>query len=280
MSNIVIPINFSANSRNTIQYGMQLAKKMNLNLELMYVIRVVNTGYGQINPVETIVQPANLEQQKLAAEEEFKKLLKELEFSKPDNVEIIHFIRTGFFADIVATESNKESTKLLLLTGRSKDEKIAGGFYEASDVISKGLACPVIVVSTGTEYKELDRILYATDFQEEDIDSLKNLSQFAKIFNAAIYALHITDNDDFNKKIKQEGFSKMVSKKVGYPNIQVNNMPNEKVTEGIVEYAHKMDIDMIALLKENEGFWKRIFSKSTTEKLIKETDLPIMAFIQ
>ncbi len=278
--NIVIPVDFSANTRNTIQYGIFLADELNLDVELVHVIHVDYPSYGQINPVETISYPPNIEEQKNAARKKFDDILKELDYSKPRDVNIKDSIRPGFYVSVVAAESNKESTEFLLLTGQGKEDKVPGIAAESIDVIVEGSSSPVIVVSPQAEFKKIKRILYATDFQEEDIDSLKELSAFGRRFDAEIMAMHITDNPDFKERMKEKGFSEIVSEKVGYKHIKVISMPSEKVAKGIAENAENMYADMIALLKENEGFWKNLFSKSTTEKLIKETDLPIIVFNQ
>ncbi|MCF8227677.1 MAG: universal stress protein [Bacteroidales bacterium] len=288
MSSILIPVDFSATSKNNIQYGLNLARETGRNIELLYVVQIDYPSYGQIGPIEPLSNPAgtgtispiNIKEQEETAKNEFDKLLLEIKSNIPEDVNIETNIRTGIYPDVVIEESSRKKIEIILLNSRGKEEKLQGMAIESIDAILESAPCPTIIISPQTRFENIKKILYATDFQKEDIESLKELSGFAGRFKADILALHITENPDFRERIEKKGFNELVSEKVGYPHISVMSMPSDKIAKGIANYAYNTSVDMIALLKENKGFWKSLFSKSTTERLMKETDLPIIVFNQ
>lgn len=280
MSKIVIPVDFSADSKNTVRYGIMLADHLDKDILLLHSIHIDFPSYGQMGNVGVQYQPQDIEVRKENAEREFDRLLDEVYQMNKANVNIEKITKTGFFADTVITLSSRKDTYMILLTGRSRDRSESGFVTDSNSVIIEGAECPVIVVPPTASFEKINRILYATDFQKEDVDSLKKLSEFAGVFDAQIIALHISDNPDFSNRIQEEGFNKMIAEKVGYPLITVTTMPADKIATGVENYAHNLDVNLIAILKENDNFWKRLFGKSHTKKLILKTDKPVIVFHQ
>ncbi|MDZ7741123.1 MAG: universal stress protein [Bacteroidota bacterium] len=288
MSKILIPVDFTATSRNNIQYAMQLAKETGQDIEMLHVIQVDYPSYGQLYPMDPMANPSatdglapvNIKKSEENARKAYDKLLKELEFSKPDNIKLDTSIRSGLYPDVINKESARKEITLVLLGGTAHEESNSSLGPDGIQMLFEGAACPVMVLSPQAKFKKINNILYASDLQKEDIDSLKELSAFASHFKSRILALHINDNPDFKERIEEKGFNELVQQKVGYPGIKVVCMSSDKVAKSIANYAHNTEADLIALLKENKGFWKTLFGKSTSEQLMKETEIPLMIFNQ
>lgn len=277
MAEIVIPVEFGEVSQKTVNYGIGLAGDLKLDVRVIHVVKAEHPGLGRVPAKDALVYPPEVEERKSEAEGKMKVFIKKLQ-ELPAGVSLSHEVRPGYLSNILAEESGKDDTQLLLVNAEG-DGKVAEGIKnEIVQALLEGSKCPVIVLTAKFDYKKIRNILYATDFQKEDIGSIKELVSIAREFDAYILALHITDSLDFKKRIEEKGFRESLAEKVGYKHIRVMTMPSDNVAEGIASYARKMDVEVIALLKENEGFWKRLFGKSTTRKLFKETDLPLIVF--
>ena len=103
MSSILIPVDFSATSKNNIQYGLNLARETGRNIELLYVVQIDYPSYGQLGPIEPLSNPAgtgtispiNIKEQEETAKNEFDKLLLEIKSNIPEDVNIETNIKTG-----------------------------------------------------------------------------------------------------------------------------------------------------------------------------------------
>jgi nucleotide-binding universal stress UspA family protein len=141
--------------------------------------------------------------------------------------------------------------------------------------------CPVWVIPEESKYETYAKVVYATDYKEEDIHTMKRLLKIVGTFNPEIVALHITDTTDFEEKVKKEGFLDALQKNTGYDKLNVKALlerKNDQVAQLINDYSSDIDANLIVLLKENRNFLDRLFTSSSTKKLIKEAKLPVLIF--
>ena len=110
--------------------------------------------------------------------------------------------------------------------------------------------------------------------------TLSKLANIAAPFQAEIATLHVTDSVDLEDKIKSRGFEETLHDKIGYDKISFAVRQDEKVVDGIMDYARSNKFDMIVLLKENRNFLQRLFTKSDSNKILSEADIPVMVFQQ
>jgi nucleotide-binding universal stress UspA family protein len=94
-------------------------------------------------------------------------------------------------------------------------------------------------------------------------------------------ALHISNDDEFEKKLKSEGFAEVLSEKTGYNKVSVKMIADgdgKDAAESLMNKAEKAKADLIVVLKENRNFFERIFKSSFTADLIKKVQLPVLVY--
>ena len=146
-----------------------------------------------------------------------------------------------FIRDIEAENSGIPSITFkseLGIVSKILDDKVEKGFYDMvmlqghseqsfwmqnstiMDVV-RDVPCPVWIIPPDARYQPMKKIVYATDYNEEDISTLKRLIELTKPFDPDILALHISDDDKFEIKLKSEGFAEILNKKTGSNKITV-----------------------------------------------------------
>ncbi|NJK86610.1 MAG: universal stress protein [Bacteroidales bacterium] len=99
-------------------------------------------------------------------------------------------------------------------------------------------------------------------------------------FEPHITALHITDNLDFEERVKKEGFDTIIEQ-TGYPNLDIkilHNRSDADTSEIIDSYASLIEANLIVVLKKNKSFFEKVFRTSTTTKLLNQSHVPVMVF--
>jgi nucleotide-binding universal stress UspA family protein len=147
--------------------------------------------------------------------------------------------------------------------------------------IVREINCPVWIIPENTEYRPFHHIIYATDYHEEDLPTIKRLIEFTHNLNPRITALHITDNVDFELKIKNVGFKKMLETKAGNNRVEVKALVDQEgnqMAELLHLYASREGADLMVVLKENRLFLERLFKPSSSERIIEESGLPVLVF--
>jgi len=266
-------------SKELIRYAALFAKDINARVHVLYVQNSVN--YGTYDHVGMASLP-DLKVTDKTADENNKKveeIIKEL-IAKDIGFSSIEFKSDIGEASIILKEKVENNEyDLLMLQGSSEES-----FWMNNSVIMnivRNVPCPVFIIPPDTAYQPLKKIIYATDHNEEDISTLKSLIDLAKPFNPEILALHVSNDDEFEEKLKSKGFAEMLNEKTGSNNISVKMIPDMEgadAVESLVNEAEKAKANIIVVLKENRNFFERIFKSSFTADLIKKVQLPVLVF--
>jgi nucleotide-binding universal stress UspA family protein len=163
----------------------------------------------------------------------------------------------------------------------SKDLGTSGYKTSFVDEVSRNVNCPVWIIPENTRYRTIDSIIYATDYQEEDIPTIKKVIDLTHFVSPEITALHITKNSDFESRIKNAGFQKELKFKTGYDDLTVKALVEKNGTgipDMIGEFAAQDRSGLIVVLKDNKQFFERIFNPSTSNKIVHDTGYPVLVY--
>lgn len=284
MNSILIPIEFADNNEKVVIYGANLARDLNLSLLLVHVIDVqvagpdipqAGTGYGYTPQVSAEV----LKQREEAAGEMLNRYVKHINSYVINPPPVYEEILHGTNIDQIVSRSNMDDVEMVLV---KEDEDHSALIGSIDEKVASNAGCPVWIIPPDTEYRPLKQIVYATDYNHEDIETLKRLSHIAARHDSHITSVHVIDDKNFDEQIRQEGFEETISEKVGYQGISVTSIPNGSDVDGLVEnlheFAHANQANVIVILKENRSFFEKLFDKSATKKLIKTTNLPVLVY--
>lgn len=276
MKTIAILVHFTPDYEKLVRFGVNLALELNMSVLLNYSYNPASVPLVTPGLLSPAFDSAEAERMNAEIRAKIESLAEKMQQINP--VSEIHYQLTeGFERNIVNDLSKREDIELIITNNES------GDIFSVSSATSEIIAdsdCPVLIVPEGTDYKPINTIIYATDYKEEDIATLRKLVKLFGNAEPQITALHITDNVDFEERIMKEGFSRVIEQ-TGYEKMDIKilgNKTNADVPEIIDGYASLIDADLIVVLKKNINFFEMIFNRGTTKKLINQTNIPIIVF--
>jgi nucleotide-binding universal stress UspA family protein len=283
MKRIIIPVDFTPESENTVEYGMNMAKELGFRAFIVHIIDLYEYDFSLSYPEREAIPELSGEYIKMrteSAQESLKNLEESLREKFPDQFKHVQTaVETGVLSHYLVEISREESTGMILLTERKQEEDFLSKFVNDGNYnVIKEAKCPVYIIPTEATYKPYENIMYATDYREEDIPTLQKISRMARKYSPRIYALHLVNDMDFNMKVRQAGFQKMVQDKVGYDNIEIIDAKTNLGVEKIDEVAREKQANLIVMLKENKPFLERVFTTSLTKELVMHTTLPVLVY--
>lgn len=263
-----------------IDMAASMAKDMDMDMDILYTMGTTYYPMGLPGAAKPNLQ---------YTEKQAEKILEEVSIVLENNIEKIkrkdknppkmeYYTKQGNGLQILSDQVKKTNYDFVLIGKQYKNEYPIDD--RSMDIINF-IDHPVWIIPEDTEYKPLKVIVYATDYEEEDIRTMKELSRLAQGSSARIIALHITKNLDFEEKIKNTGYKDLLMKKVGYKNIEASALKlsdKQSLAGSIHEYGVKNDAGLLVTLKENKKFFDRLFKTSTTKKLVAESDIPLLVF--
>jgi hypothetical protein len=281
MKTLVAIINEPKNSIDFIRYVSNMAGDLKLNLHLLYSENLSTYPLGTTGA--TGIEIAQVQSNQRMLIEDAKKILeshiKEISSEISKEVFIDYTSELGDTATIVSKMLSESKVHMAAFEGQ-RNENFWAQSSNVMQIIDK-LTCPVWIIPKNALYFPYSRIIYATNYKEEDITSLKNLTTLAEPYTPNITALHITDSIDFEEKVKKAGFLEMVKKRTSNELLSVkvlreNNTYN--TSEIINDYALRIKANLIVVLKENKSFFEQIFKTDSTKEIIEISNLPILVY--
>jgi nucleotide-binding universal stress UspA family protein len=147
--------------------------------------------------------------------------------------------------------------------------------------VIRHVKCPVWLIPVDTEFKFYDEIVYATDYNEEDLTTMQKLVRLTSRFSPNITALHVNTDDGFMARVERAGFQEMIRKKTSYDRIKVKVLQESDTNDmGLLvnDFSTLVRAKLIVVLKENKHFLERIFNPDTSRKIIRQAIIPVLVF--
>ena len=160
--------------------------------------------------------------------------------------------------------------------GSTIDHIFAGS--ETIAVIDKSTK-PVLVVPLNTDVNKLNKIVFATDYNEADIKGIHYLVKLGKLFNSHLEIVHVNlyHDSDIMRLEKEEIFLKQI-KRLKYPNISFREIGGKEVTHRLNTLCQETGADVLAVMHYKNSFIKRLFTHSTTQRAITNQKVPLLIF--
>ncbi len=202
------------------------------------------------------------------------------EYLKHNLVKIPYEVSTSELnrIDLVDEEFKKDKDLMLLVSNNQSYAELSGGIISYPNIIEH-VKCPVFVIPENTPQVMLKNVVYASDYNPEDINSLTHLCDFLKeAEHATVTILHNEKEVDFNEKMKWRGFGEIVKEEVDFDNFNFALETRKDVKKGIEEYSSANKTDLLVLMHEKKGFFEQVFSSSEVKNVLTHFNKPVLVY--
>ncbi|WP_117880900.1 universal stress protein [Aureibaculum luteum] len=276
MKTIIHATDFSENAIAALKYAHALSSKLNANLLVVHIFDYPTIFDTEVEePVPDFEKVAYQNNNELLVEYCTKHLGNDLERMNVKTEAIENMSVTKAVISKVI-----ELNAFLLVTGM----KGTSAFKEfimgnTTKKLIKKAPCPVLAIPEDATHKDINTIVYATDFEYKDLQAILTLIEIAKPYNAEIKVVHISPSEEFDPMIRIQEFEDHINDKVHYPNIIYENIPSDHTFEDLKLYLGEVNVDIIAVLKrKRKGLLKQLFHHDLVIKMESYGRLPLLSF--
>ena len=155
------------------------------------------------------------------------------------------------------------------------------GFFIGSNCqkVVRALHIPVFIVKDREIKYEFKNVVFASNFKDEEKASFQKFLNFIQRFNPEVIHLVAVNNlNSYAKSTEEmERHLEEFAKECKGTKCEKHLYPDLFVEAGIRHFAEKIDADLIAISNHNRHPIKRIFSGSTVEALVQNSNLPVLS---
>lgn len=275
MKNILYATDCSAHDGNTLQYAYWLSSTLKATLTVLHVYSLPPITVSTIRPKKHV--------SKRVREEQIEILKRYCSYHLKDN-------RKGTTLELEVAENGSVSSGILsiadklkpgLLIVGMKDEHTARGLFTGSiaKVLISKVATPLLIVPSSMQLQKIETMVYATDFEDADIEAITKMVEIAKPFEAVIKVVHVPSVNDYAVKDQMEWLEKTIHQKTSYRNFTFDTVFNDTVYEGLRSFLKSSKANMIALMeREESGFLKKLFHKDLVKQMESKITVPMLSF--
>lgn len=269
---ILVPTDFSANADHALKYASLLGNTMNANLVLLHVYTPPVTRGNVAYPLIT----EEIARMKSEATEKLHSSSSAL--SEDYGIRCEQLVRVGNPVREIVKEVEDSRAGLIVMgtLGASGIEKIVFGSNTAS--VMERAACPVLAVPANTTLALPKKIVFATDFEDTDIQTMKELIKITQGIKAEFILLHVSKDNLKSDHDLIEDFSTAVAKEVNIEQPFYYVMHHENTQKGIDHFVDSVGADLIAMSMRKRNFLEKLFDSSLSKRMAYQARMPLLVF--
>ena len=270
MKCLLFPTDFSPNAAHALQFAIDFAAKTSAKLVIMHSYKIPYDFSSRV--------AQELETEKVEAESKLESLRAEL-LTHPhhDRLECECLALPGDPLSSIKKAATDLNADLIIMGAKGNSgikHQIFGSITAECILLTR---FPVLAIPEEATFENMSRIVYTTDYDENDFDNLENVVAVAKLFDAEVRILHIVEKDTLKEKIMFEGFKAMVSQKKLYQHIHHNMIAGNDFYDTLNRYITECKGSMLVMTSNRKSWIAKLFSKSLTHDMVYHTHVPFLA---
>ena len=277
VNKILVPVDFSDQSLIALDQSYNLAREIKAEITLLYVIEDAGAiskffSKQQNDEIKKEIQ-TNLD--KLSSDAEKKTKLK-----------INTLIARGSIYEKIVEVSDLINATLIIM-GCNGTMGIKKKFIGSNALrVVREAKCPVITIKGKHHRDGCKNIVLPLDLTKETKEKVSKAIELAKLYKGAairvVSVLFTTDEFVVNRLTRQLGQVKAFIEKIGVEctaEIIKGIKGEETLAQNIIDYANKVDGDLLMIMTQQEVDFTKYFIGSSAQEIINNSDIPVLSII-
>ena len=275
MDKIIVPVDFSKYSEYAMEAAAKLAKKHHSEILVLHMLEMS----------DTLLTTADDEQSAKAvfffklAEKKFEEFLNK-DYLK--GITVTPIVKRFRVFSEVSEVAEEHSADLIVMGSHG-----VSGFTEIfvgsnTEKVVRHSDIPVLVIKSQPKSMDLKTAIFACDFSEKSIAPYLEASKLFATFNSKMVLLYVNlPGDTFKSSTQMEAVIETFLKKAdgNLKNLSnVHYVSDVTVENGILNFAKKINADLVAIPTHGRKGLAHFFEGSISEDLANHANLPVMTF--
>lgn len=275
---ILVPVDFSSDARNAIDYALFLAGKLKMKILLMHayhpgIYEMAADAYKLARHEPIDATPKDLEKEL--------EMWREAINTQRSSIECDSVFVRGSLASAVEKLVNDARVDLVIM-GTRGTSRLKGALLGSNTThVMRSVNCPVLAIPGTYQGNTMEEIVFATDYDKTDLASIKFMARLAKIFHAELTIIRLTEYPASSlEKILMQDLKERVQATVQYSPIHFRLLkPRGKdIPDAFDVFLKSRKPGLLAVSHHERNLVERFLDKSISEELAQHVPIPLMVF--
>ncbi|PHR13162.1 MAG: universal stress protein, UspA family [Aequorivita sp.] len=271
MKNILLPTDFSKNSRNAIRYALKFFEAEKCTFHILnsqktsgYITADVLYGAPGASVYEGILNDNKKELEKMVQYCE--------SISEGEEFTFVPKIDFDNIVDAVNQAVALNNIDLIIMGSNGATGAAEVIFGSNTLKIIRNVDCPVIVIPEGFVFEKINSVLLSLNYQYDLANkSLNIISEIVKKHNASLKILEI--EEESIELSSQRNHTEEVFKEIGFERFSIKNIP---ASMAINAFEQLIPVQLHAMIVERKNFIDRFIFGSETSKINYGSLVPLL----
>ncbi len=289
MFKILLPVDFSDSTENASNYALNLASAvpdsqillLHCAYDYLADADLANAPIDELTASEIVAERV-IHRNENEALNQLDTLYQEMQ---AQNKRLLHPVRLerafihGLPEDKIPEQLQRYKPNLLVMGTKGEAGLMRSFFGTVATEVAQNVTVPVLTVPENYTSTKLGKVLFATDFDSSDVNSLLTLQSILQPFGSAIVAVHISDKDDKQEDKQQlQSLRQNLEQTINGSNISYTLLEGDNVADALQDFVQQHNIDMIAVTAHKHEGLNALLRSNTVKKLILHAPVPLLVF--
>jgi nucleotide-binding universal stress UspA family protein len=267
MTNFIVPIDFSVDSLNGLEWAILFSQKQTVNIQMVYVLNSSSN-----------FQPSVVEEEHKSAQNQFNKLIKEYAPKLGNNSKLKFIIKKGKVYREVVNQVNSFKDAVL-----SASTHGASGFEElfiGSNALKIMAATeqPVFTLRQAPVPTDVRRIVVPIKLHLDTRQKAQMAAEVAELFGAELHVITISTNKNKRDLERLETYGNQVSNYFKARNLKTvsKTLVGDSLANITSNYAEAVEADLIVIMSSSIDKWNLLLG-SFAQQMVNIASVPLLS---
>jgi len=273
MYKILVPVDFSEKSNYAVKMAAKIGKNIEAEIYLLHLVElpsgIVDMGAGSNFSIPESMMYLRKVKEKILD-------LKATYFHDDQIVRYSIKFKNPF--EGITDYVKKINANLIVMGSKGVsdfEEMIIGSNTEK---VVRTSTIPVIVVKADSKKFKFKKLVFASNYDDENKGAFVDFLNFAKQFKTEIHLLKINTASSFENSFITKEKIKNFIKDFDLPKNTIHIHNDESVVKGITNFAKEIEADLIALTTHGRSGLSSLFNSSIAKSVSKSVLRPVITF--
>ena len=272
MKKILFTTDFSANANKAFYFALNIAEKHKAELILAHVFDIPNVYNYPIEYNPSEMKPGIIKDWKRTLRDFFAKhdTKVKAKFDAVENPSVLKGILS-----LIKTHD----PQLVIVGTRGKSRLKEVIFGSTTKALVKHSPIPVMAIPEDTSQKDFDKVLYASDLREDDVQALSRLVKLVEPYQPEIQILHVYPESEYKGIERIKWFKELVKENIAYKRISFEILHSDDIFSALHNHMVWDRFDLLVMLeKKRSGIIDKIFHEDLVKKMQFHTRIPLLSY--
>lgn len=276
IKNILVPVDFSSNAKQALDFAIELAKPLEANVEVVHYFLPKGSTAKDMPPL-------NIDRLLLKKAEELENFVQPE--SSNDSIEVAvetalmvkTKVKAGFASTQIVEDSRSGEYDMIIMGSTGSGGVFKQLFGSVSLDVVHQASCPVLLIPPTFFLTSIEKIAFATNHQSIQPESLKFVQSLSQHLSADVNYVHIT-SEEKNPEVLFEEFilEKLLIKNSTDKNLHLETVKSDIIWKGLNDYCFRNKVDLLTMVPQQRSFFNSLFKQSQTKKILAHIPIPTL----